>query len=128
MSGLASAPFFYDNGFAVGHCEGVVDGTAPKAKCVFARVQSRAHQERYVRERGGFLSAWLICDTVENILTTLDDGSEAAAFCIALGQAVINYEDAYHAEFGHRPLNAATRLNDIRSNRIGVTSPRQWTH
>ena len=42
------------------------------------------------------------------LLTTLDDGSEAAAFCTLLGQAVIDYEDACHAEFGHWPLNAAT--------------------
>jgi hypothetical protein len=128
MSGLASAPFIHDNGFAVGHCEGVVDGTAPRAKCVFARVQSRAYQERYVRERGGFslhLSRYADASSQDHIhsgvsgrmaglaydgghLTTLDDGSEAAAFCTLLGQAVIDYEDAYHAEFGHWPLNAAT--------------------
>jgi hypothetical protein len=55
-----------------------------------------------------YQDAWLVCHTMEDILTTLDDGSEAAAFCALLGQVVIDYEDAYHAEFGHWPLNAAT--------------------
>ena len=45
---------------------------------------------------------------MEEILATPEDGSEAATFCALLGQVVINYEDAYHAEFGHWPLNAAT--------------------
>ena len=73
--------------------------------CLSVAKRARPRKITSVRE---YQDAWLICDTVENILTTLDDGSEAAAFCIALGQAVINYEDAYHAEFGHWPLNAAT--------------------
>jgi hypothetical protein len=55
-----------------------------------------------------YQDAWLICNTLENILTTLDDGSEAAAFCMALAQVVIDYEDSYRAEFGYWPLNAAT--------------------
>ena len=55
-----------------------------------------------------YQDAWVICDTIENILTTFDDGSEAAAFCTALAQVVIDYEDSYRAHFGYWPLNAAT--------------------
>ena len=72
--------------------------------CLSVAKRARPRKITSVRE---YQDAWLICDTMENILTTLEDGSEAAAFCIALGQAVINYEDSYRAEFGYWPLNAA---------------------
>ena len=60
---------------------------------------------------------------MEDILTTLDDGSEAAAFCALLGQVVIDYEDSHRAEFGHWPRTPELRKNYIRSSRIGVVDP-----
>ena len=73
--------------------------------CLSVAKRARPRKITSIRE---YQDAWLVCHTMEDILTTLDDGSEAAAFCALLGQVVIDYEDAYHAEFGHWPLNAAT--------------------
>jgi len=36
-----------------------------------------------------------------------EDGSKLAAWSIALAQAVFDFEDAFKAEHGHLPLNAA---------------------
>ena len=51
--------------------------------------------------------AWTACDTASDILTTLDDGSEAAAWCSALTHPhrIFDFEDAYNAIHGHRPLS-----------------------
>ena len=49
--------------------------------------------------------AWTACDTASDILTTLDDGSEAAAWCSALTHRIFDFEDAYKAKHGHRPLS-----------------------
>ena len=73
--------------------------------CLSVAKRARPRKIASVRE---YQDAWLVCQTMEDILTTLDDGSEAAAFCASLGQVVIDYEDSYHAEFGHWPLNAAS--------------------
>jgi hypothetical protein len=51
--------------------------------------------------------AWTACTTAEEILTTLDDGSEAAAWCSALVHRLFDFEDTYQARHGHRPLNPA---------------------
>ena len=45
--------------------------------------------------------AWTACDTASDILTTLDDGSEAAAWCNALTHRIFDFEDAYKARHGH---------------------------
>jgi len=52
-----------------------------------------------------YQEAWTICHAAEGILTTLDDGSEAAAWCASLAHAIIDFEDAYEAQHGRRPLN-----------------------
>ena len=49
--------------------------------------------------------AWTACDTASEILTTLDDGSEAAAWCSALAHQIFDFEDAYKAQHGHPPLS-----------------------
>ena len=49
--------------------------------------------------------AWSACDTASDILTTLDDGSEAAAWCSALTHRIFDFEDAYKVKHGHRPLS-----------------------
>ena len=80
--------------------------TEAEADFVCLSVAKRASPRKITSMRE-YQDAWLVCHTMEDILTTLDDGSEAAAFCTLLGQVVIDYEDAYRAEFGHWPLNAA---------------------
>ena len=49
--------------------------------------------------------AWTACDAASEILTTLDDGSEAAAWCSALTHRIFAFEDAYKAQHGHLPLS-----------------------
>ena len=49
--------------------------------------------------------SWVICKAIEEILTTLDDGSGAAAWCSAIAHRILDFEDAYEAKHGHRPLN-----------------------
>jgi hypothetical protein len=78
-----------------------------EADFVCLSVAKRASQRKITSMRE-YQDAWLVCHTMEDILTTLDDGSEAAAFYNALGHVVVDYEDSYHAEFGYWPLNAAT--------------------
>jgi hypothetical protein len=115
LSQSPAGSYFCDNGFAVGHCEGVVDEgglikngmTESGADFVCLSVAKRASPRKITSIRE-YQDAWLICYTMEAILTTLDDGSEAAAFCALLGQVVIDYEDSYRAEFSHWPLNAST--------------------
>jgi len=48
-------------------------------------VAMRTHPRKITSMRE-YQDAWLVCHTMEDILTTLDDGSEAAAFCTLLGQ------------------------------------------
>ena len=49
--------------------------------------------------------AWTACDAASEILTTLDDGSEAAAWCSALTHRIFAFEDAYKVQHGHLPLS-----------------------
>jgi hypothetical protein len=52
-----------------------------------------------------YREAWIVCHAMQRILTTLDDGSEAAAWCVALAHALKDFENAYVKEHGHQPLN-----------------------
>lgn len=52
-----------------------------------------------------YQDAWVIVDAMEEILTTLDDGSEAAAWCTALAHRVRDFEVTHEAEHGYPPLN-----------------------
>ena len=54
-----------------------------------------------------YQQAWVICDAMEGILTNLDDGSEAAAWCMALAQRIFEFEDAFRTRHGYMPLNPA---------------------
>jgi hypothetical protein len=74
--------------------------------CLSVVKRSRPWKIRSERE---YRDAWLICQTMGDVLTTLDGGSEAAAFFKALMQVVIDYEFSYHATFGYWPVNAAAR-------------------
>src|SRR5262245_28065152 len=58
-----------------------------------------------IKDQDGYLAAWMVCHASEEILTTLDDGSDVAVWCSALATRVMEYEDAYLARQGHRPLN-----------------------
>ena len=52
--------------------------------------------------------AWAVCHIAEEILTTVDDGSEAAAWCTALAHSIFDFEDAHMKQHGYRPLNPGT--------------------
>jgi hypothetical protein len=52
-----------------------------------------------------YRKAWIICKAMEEVLTTLDDGSEAAVWCTALAYRIFDFEDAYKAKHGCKPLN-----------------------
>jgi hypothetical protein len=52
-----------------------------------------------------YRAAWIACNAVADILTTLDDGSEAAAWCSALTHRIFAFEDAFKAQHGHLPLS-----------------------
>jgi hypothetical protein len=81
--------------------------TEVEADFVCLSVIKRAQPRKIVQARE-YQDAWLICHTMEDVLTTLDDGSEAAAYYTALARVVIDYEDSYREKFGYWPLNAAT--------------------
>ena len=46
------------------------------------------------------------CDTASDILTTLDDGSDAAVWCCALVRRIFDFERTYVAQHGHAPLHS----------------------
>ena len=52
-----------------------------------------------------YQDAWIACHVTMDILTNDRDGSEAADWHNALCHAVFDYEDAYEARHGCRPLN-----------------------
>jgi hypothetical protein len=58
-----------------------------------------------IKSQDDYVSAWTVCHATEEVLITLDDGSAVAVWCSALASRVIEYEDAYLASQGHRPLN-----------------------
>jgi hypothetical protein len=58
-----------------------------------------------IKGQDDYVSAWAVCHAAEEILVTLDDGSDLAVWCSALASRVIEYEDSYLASQGHRPLN-----------------------
>jgi hypothetical protein len=42
---------------------------------------------------------------MEDILTTLDDGSEGAAWCSQIAHRIFDYQDAFKAKHGYMPLD-----------------------
>jgi hypothetical protein len=54
-----------------------------------------------------YQEAWTVCYAAEEVLTSLDDGSEAVAWRTALAHVIFDFEDAYLAKHGHMPLNPA---------------------
>jgi hypothetical protein len=66
-----------------------------------------------IRTLTEYREGWTICQAMEGILTTLDDGSEAAARCTALAHAIIDFEDAYEEQYGHRPSIMSSATNSL---------------
>ena len=62
-----------------------------------------------IRTLAQYQDAWIASHVAEDILTTLDDGSEAALWSSALAHTCFDFEDAYLAEHGHMPLSPAPR-------------------
>ena len=79
------------NETAAAICDNILNGVAPSA----------------IETQEGYREAWLICDAMEEILTTLDDGSEAAEWCTSLAHRIFGYEDQHKLKLGYLPLNAA---------------------
>jgi predicted DCC family thiol-disulfide oxidoreductase YuxK len=69
-------------------------------------------QQSQITTLAEYQEAWTVCEAAEKILTTLDDGSEAAAWCSALAQAILDFEDDHLKRHGYRPLSPATRDYD----------------
>ena len=59
--------------------------TKAEADFICLSVAKRARPKKIVSGRE-YQDAWLVCHTMEDILTTLDDGSEAAAFARCWGK------------------------------------------
>jgi hypothetical protein len=70
-------------------CESIRVGAKPQA---IKRIEDYRH-------------AWTVCHAMEDVLTDLDDGSDAANYCSALAHRIFDYEDEYTAKHGRRPLN-----------------------
>ena len=62
-----------------------------------------------IRTVAQYQDAWVACHVAEDILTAIDDGSEAALWCSALTYSCFDFEDAYLAEHGYIPLSPASR-------------------
>ena len=62
-----------------------------------------------IRTLAQYHDAWIVCHVAEDILTALDEDSEAALWCSALTYSCIDFEDAYLAEHGYMPLSPASR-------------------
>ena len=60
-----------------------------------------------IRTLAQYQDAWIVCRVAEDLLTALDDGSEAALWSSALAHRCFDFEDAYLAEHGHMPLSPA---------------------
>ena len=54
-----------------------------------------------------YRAAWIACTAAADILTTLDDGSEAAVWFSELTHRITEFERAFTAQYGHRPLSPA---------------------
>jgi hypothetical protein len=54
-----------------------------------------------------YRAAWIACATAADILTTLEDGSEAATWFAGLSHRIFEFEENYNARHGHRPLSPA---------------------
>lgn len=67
-------------------------------------IRTRA-QPRPLKTAGEYHDAWIACHVTMELLTNDQDGSEAADWHYALTHAVFDYEDAYVARHGCRPLN-----------------------
>jgi hypothetical protein len=49
--------------------------------------------------------AWLAAQAAMEVLTSDDDGSEAATRLHTISHAIFDYEDAYEKQHGYRPLH-----------------------
>jgi hypothetical protein len=58
-----------------------------------------------LKDQTDYQDAWIACHVAMDILTDDQDGSEAADWHNALCHRVFDYEDAFEARHGCRPLN-----------------------
>ena len=89
------------------HAKLIENGIAPKRAVRICNTIRSGKKQPTLLSVEDYQEAWIVSDTSSEILTTLEDGSKLAAWSIALAQAVFDFEDAFKAEHGHLPLNAA---------------------
>jgi hypothetical protein len=78
----------------------VLNGMSADAAAFTCNAVQVGAQQQAITSLEEYREARTVCATMEEILTTLDDGSEVAAYCIALAHAIIDYEDAYVKKHG----------------------------
>jgi hypothetical protein len=66
---------------------------------------SKGHPPGRIASASSYHRAWIVCDAMEDILTTVDDGSEAATWCMQLADRIFEYQDAFKAKHGYMPLD-----------------------
>ena len=54
-----------------------------------------------------YRAAWIACTAAADILSILDDGSDAAVWFAGLTQRIMEFERAFTLQHGHRPLSPA---------------------
>jgi hypothetical protein len=85
----------------------VRNGMSEEAAAFVCKAVLAGAQQPAITTLKEYQEAWTVCHAMEEILTTLDDGSEAAACCTAFAHATIDFEVAYVKQHGHQPLNAS---------------------
>ncbi len=78
----------------------VLRGMSNEAAAFTCNALRAGAQQQAITSLEEYQEARTVFGAMEEILTTLDDGSEAAAYCTALAHAIIDYEDAYAKQHG----------------------------
>jgi len=81
------------------------DGLSEVAATFFlTAIRTRANQ-RPLETAEHYREAWVAAQAAMYVLTSDDDGSEAATWVHAISHAIFDYEDAYEKQHGYRPLH-----------------------
>ena len=114
------------------------DGLSEEAATFFlTAIRTRANQ-RPLETAEHYREAWVAAQAVMDVLTSDDDGSEAASWLHAVSHAIFDYEDAYEKQHGYRPLLRAapiglTRRRPVMAERFpcrgyDILPSRQWSN
>ena len=81
------------------------NGLTPEHAATTCKAIQNGKKPRELKTAEEYQVAWTICDSMEDVLTTLDDVSEAAEWCTAIAHRIFSYEDAFKARHGYMPLH-----------------------